>query len=48
MRGDKIDVEKLEQEWDIIATHTGWKLEEVYRYIGDSGSNGGGGDSGEW
>jgi len=32
VRGEKSDVEQLEQEWENIATHTGWKLQNVFHF----------------
>ena len=32
VRGERSDVEQLEQEWENIATHTGWKLQTVFRF----------------
>ena len=34
MRGEKLDVERLEQKWEAIAIHTGWKLQAVFRFDG--------------
>ena len=34
VRGEKPDVERLEQKWEAIAIHTGWKLQAVFRFDG--------------
>ena len=32
VRGEKLDVEQLEQQWEAIATHTNWRLESLFRF----------------
>ena len=36
VRGEKSDVEWLEQECETIATHTGWKLQAVFHFNGNN------------
>ena len=38
MCGEKPDVERFEQEWEVIATHTGWKLQAIFCFNGCNAS----------